>query len=183
MEGVSGDAPLVERAQRGDRDAFAGLVREYQQPLAGYLFHLLGDWELALDSTQETFVRAYTALGATRASLAIRPWLFRIATNLAYDGLRHRRRIAWVPLALAENHSTSDQIGGVEEREVVRLALASLRSDEQAVLVLCAVEQQTYKEIADILGGSPEAIRKRFSRAKDRFRVAYLEMSGETRQS
>src|SRR5919202_4526397 len=108
------DPDLIERARRGEREAFAGLVRAFQQPLGGYLFHLTGDRDLALDLTQETFVRAYTALGATRPGLAVRAWLFRIATNLAYDQLRRRRRIAWVPLTVVEDRA--EELPEVEDQ-------------------------------------------------------------------
>ena len=170
------EARLVERAQAGDRDAFTLLVERYQQRLGGYLFHLLGERDLALDLTQDTFVRAYTALPATRPSLAVRPWLFRIATNLAYDVLRRRRRIAWVPLSLAENRAR-DESAPLEEQELVRLALQRLRPADQVVLVLCGIEDQSYAEAASALETTPDAVRKRLSRAKAQFRAAYAQLS------
>jgi RNA polymerase sigma-70 factor (ECF subfamily) len=171
------EAVLIERAQGGDRDAFAALVERYQQRVGGYLFHLLGDRDLALDLTQDTFVRAYTALGATRPGLAVRPWLFRIATNLAYDVLRRRRRIAWVPLSLAENRDPHE-VPPIEEQELVHLALRTLRPEDQVVLVLCGIEDHSYTEAAATLDTTPDAVRKRLSRAKAHFRAAYAEVSG-----
>jgi RNA polymerase sigma-70 factor (ECF subfamily) len=170
-------ARLIARAQAGDRAAFAALVEQHQQRLGGYLFHLLGDRDLALDLTQDTFVRAYTALGRTQPGLALRPWLFRIATNLAYDVLRRRRRIAFVPLSAAENRACEDA-APVEDQEMVRLALSRLRPEEQVVLVLCGIEDHSYAEAAATLGATPDAVRKRVARAKDRFRTAYAELSG-----
>jgi RNA polymerase sigma-70 factor (ECF subfamily) len=171
------EAVIVERARAGDRDAFATLVRLYQQPLGGYLSRLTGNRELALDLTQETFVRAYVALGATQSGLAIRAWFFRIATNLAYDALRRLHRVAWTSLAALRSYAGDDETTSIEERELVRLALASLRPEEQAVLLLCSIEQQTYAQVALILESSPDAVRKRLGRAKKRFRSAYLELS------
>jgi RNA polymerase sigma-70 factor (ECF subfamily) len=170
------EATLVERAQAGDREAFAALVERHQQRLGGYLFHLLGDRDLALDLTQDTFVRAYTALGATRPGLALRPWLFRIATNLAYDVLRRRRRIAWVPLTVVEDRAGDDP-APIEEQQLVRLALSRLRPEEQVVLVLCALEDHSYAEAAATLDASPDAVRKRVSRAKQAFRAAYTDVT------
>jgi RNA polymerase sigma-70 factor (ECF subfamily) len=152
------------------------LVERYQQRLGGYLFHLLGDRDLALDLTQDTFVRAYTALGATRPGLALRPWLFRIATNLAYDLLRRRRRIAWVPLSVVEDRARDDA-APIEDQELVRLALRRLRPEDQVVLVLCGIEDHSYAEAATTLDSTPDAVRKRLSRAKDNFRVVYAELS------
>ena len=61
----------------------------------------------------------------------------------------------------------------IEERELVQLALERLTTTERAVLLLCAVEQLSYREVAAIVGSNPEAVRKRFTRAKERFREAY----------
>ena len=173
---VQDETALVERAQAGEREAFAALVERHQQRLGGYLFHLLGDRDLALDLTQDTFVRAYAALGTTRPGLAVRPWLFRIATNLAYDLLRRRRRITWVPLSVAEDRARDDAVP-IEEQELVRLALSRLRPEEQVVLVLCGIEDHSYAEAAATLDTTPDAIRKRLSRAKHHFRAAYAEVS------
>lgn len=166
---------LVERARQGDRGAFAALVERYWQALARYLVHLTGDPETALDLTQDTFVRAYRSIRSTRPGLAVRAWLYRIATNLAYDHLR-RRRIAWLPLRQAERQTVASGVD-VEERELVGQALARLSEIDRAVLLLCGVEQRPYLEVAAILGTSPEAARKQFARAKARFRVVYAELS------
>jgi RNA polymerase sigma-70 factor, ECF subfamily len=170
---------LVERARAGDREAFARLVESYQRPLAGYLVHLLGDRELALDLTQETFVRAYSGLRQTSADLRLRAWLFRIATNLGLDALRRRRRIGWLPLSVVEHRAADAGAPPLEERELVRAALSRLSPDDQALLVLCGVEQYAYAEVALSLGTTPDAVRKRLSRAKARFRQSYEEVAGD----
>ena len=172
------DAQLVERARAGDQAAFAELVTTYQQSLVGYLRNLTGEREVALDLVQETFLRAYHALGRTRPGLLVRPWLFRIATNLAYDYLRRRRRVAWVPLEAAAHQGGRDVLADVAEQELVREALASLRLPERAVLLLCGLEGLAYAEVALIVGLSPEAVRKRFARAKEHFRLAYAALGG-----
>ena len=99
------EAELVSRARGGDHAAFAALVQRYQQPLGGYLARLTGDHAIVPDLVQETFVRAYRGLGTTRPDLLVRPWLYRIATNLAYDELRRRRRVTWLPLDAAADRA------------------------------------------------------------------------------
>ena len=168
------DAQLVARAQAGDRAAFASLVERYQQPLGGYLWRLTGDWELALDLTQDTFVRAYRSISTTRPGLVIRPWLYRIATNLAYDHLRRQRRYTRITRSLAGRESPGES-ERIEERELVERALARLRPRERSVLLLCGLEGLTYTETAAALATTPEAVRKQFGRAKARFRAAYAE--------
>jgi RNA polymerase sigma-70 factor (ECF subfamily) len=176
MEDGQTDASLVERAQYGDRDAFAALVERYQQPLGSYLWRLSRDRDLALDLTQETFLRAYRSIGAMPAGLQVRPWLYRIATNLAYDEFRRRRRFRRLPIGAREDLAGQDESVPVEERELVQRALARLRQNDQKVLLLCAVEQLSYREVATILHCSSEAVRKQFARAKERFRIAYADV-------
>jgi RNA polymerase sigma-70 factor, ECF subfamily len=172
------DPLLVERARAGDRAAFAVLVAQYQQALGSYLAHLTGDHEVARDLAQETFLRAYRALGSTRPGLRLRPWLYKIATNLAYDHLRRRGRIAWVPLSLAEPHTGAEHGSRFEEQEIVRQAMARLGGRDRAVLLLCGLEGLSYAEAGPALGCSPDAVRKQFSRAKERFRQAYADIVG-----
>jgi RNA polymerase sigma-70 factor, ECF subfamily len=172
------DPLLVERAQAGDRAAFAVLVAQYQQPLGGYLAHLTGEHDVAPDLAQETFLRAWRALRATRPGLRLRPWLYRIATNLAYDYLRRRGRIAWVPWPLTEPDTGAEAVTHVEEQEIVRQALAQLGDRDRAVLLLCGLQELSYAEAGLALGTTPDAVRKQFSRAKERFRRAYAAIVG-----
>jgi len=102
---------------------------------------------VAFDLAQETFVRAYGALGRTRPGLQFKPWLYRIATNLASDRLR-RRRIAWVSLHGVDRVVSAEPPGSVEERDLVRQTLARLRPDERAVLLLCGLERVSFPEAA-----------------------------------
>jgi RNA polymerase sigma-70 factor (ECF subfamily) len=171
------DASLVARAQEGDRAAFAALVERYQRPLGSFLWRLTRDRELASDLTQDAFLRVYRSIAGTPPGLLLRPWLYRIATNLAYDHFRRRRRLGRLPIGLVGRQAAEDESTSVEERELVQLALDRLRPSERAVLLLCAVEQLTYSEVAVTLGCSSEAARKQFTRAKERFRVAYAEVA------
>ena len=175
--GQPDEAEIVARAQAGDREAFASLIRAYQQPLGGYLWRLTGDREVAQDLTQETFLRAYQGIGATRPGLRVRGWLYRIATNLAYDLLRRRRRVGFVPLWPAEGPPWWEDPATIGEADAVWRALAQLTPNERAALLLCALEGYSYREAAEIVRASPEAVRKQFERAKDHFRRAY---SGQT---
>lgn len=171
------DAWLVAQAREGDRAAFAQLVERYQQPLGSYLWRLTRDRELALDLTQDTFLRAYRGIGATSPGLQVRAWLFRIATNLAYDHFRRLRRFKRLPIGRFERRAGPDESVSVEDRDLVERGLARLDPRDRAVLLLCAVEQLSYREVAAIFGCSPDAARKQFTRAKERFRLAYAEIA------
>jgi RNA polymerase sigma-70 factor (ECF subfamily) len=173
------DVGLLERARGGDVSAFAGLVERHQQWVGVYLRSLTGDREAARDLTQDTFIRAYRAIGRAKPDLPIRPWLYRIATNLAHDRRRRQRLFQWLPLRLADGVLAADDLGAIEEQDVVQRTLLRLRPEERAVLLVCGVDRLHYEEAAAALGGSAESIRKRYSRAKARFRTVYAEVTGD----
>src|SRR5579872_4287982 len=94
------DAMVVAAVRAGDLNAFTSIVEKYQVRLARYLYRLVGDEETALDLAQDTFLEAYRGIGSLRSDLALRAWLFRIATNHAIQVRRRRRIIQWLPLPL-----------------------------------------------------------------------------------
>ncbi len=169
---------LVHAAMDGDTTAFTALVERYQQRIGGYLYGLVGDRETADDLTQETFLRAYRALATTRAVGAFRAWLFRIATNLARDHLRRRHRIRWLPLDSDRMEFAGDPFSSVEEADAVRRVLARLSAEDRAVLLLCAGEDLSYGEAGVALGVTANTARMRYTRAKERFRALYRELTG-----
>jgi RNA polymerase sigma-70 factor (ECF subfamily) len=176
IAGQHEEAELVMLACSGDHPAFALLVERYQQRISSYLTRQVADPEEALDLTQETFVRAYRAIGQTEPGLLVRPWLYRIATNLARDHLRRQRRFAWLPLRVVEDRSGSSKIQAIEEGDLIRRVLMYLSPAERTVLLLRGLEALSYAEASAILGVSSEAVRKRFRRAKERFQDIYEEM-------
>src|SRR5450755_495559 len=78
--------------------SFEQIYDEYKTPIYNYVYHLVGDRELANDLTQDTFLKAFRALPKMGATLKLSPWLYRIATNTAYDALRRRKLMRWCPL-------------------------------------------------------------------------------------
>src|SRR6266540_7407423 len=89
---VDNEHSLIQRSQKGNQDAFAALVDEHQRYVYNLAFRLLKDENEALDLTQETFVRAWTALPNFRGQSQFRTWLYRITTNLCYNRLPNLRR-------------------------------------------------------------------------------------------
>jgi RNA polymerase sigma-70 factor (ECF subfamily) len=176
------DALLVAGVKAGDEEAFAAVVERYQGAIGRYLLRLVGDPAVAEDLCQETFFRAYRAIFKMDGDLALRPWLYRIATNLAYSLFR-RRRPALVALENTELQRPSSRISYLErrtaQRELVQRTLAQLAPSARIPLVLSAVEGFSYREIASILGLSPDATRKRIYRAKQQFRAVYTALEGE----
>lgn len=177
---------LIHRAARGDHLAFATLMQRYEQRIHTYLWHMIGDADLANDLSQETFLAAYQALARWQpppaavvgAADLLSPWLYRIASNRALSFLRSQAtasRRTSAPLAGATT-SLEDAVIG---RELLRVALHTLDEDDATCLVLHYVAGERYGEIAIRLNLSSEAVRKRVGRALSALRKAYTALETE----
>ena len=163
--------------RKAERDAaFEQLFRAYQRPILNYLYRLLGDVSQAEELAQDVFLRAYRALGRLSPEANQRAWLYRIATNAAYDHLRRRKLIQWLPLLGKEEQelrAEGDPEGTVVEREAVQRALAQIPLKYRVPLVLFSVQGYSTKEIGEILGISEGAVKTRLYRAREKFREVY----------
>lgn len=154
--------------------AFEQLFTEYQGPILSYLYRMVGDAGRAEELAQDVFVRAYGALERLPEDANRRAWLYRIATNAAYDHLRHKRLIQWLPLL---DHDTPSQAEGEEDRfggsEAVQRALGQMPPQDRALLVLFCVEEHSIREISEIMGLTEGAVKTRLYRAREKFRQVY----------
>lgn len=156
----------VERARRGDRDAFGRLVRHHQRRVYAAALHILGNHSDADDATQEAFVRAYRGLGAFDGRADFSTWLYRITVNTALNVLRSGKRGA----ALSQRSGAeAAHMGGRPESlgqaapgpvqqvahasEVTRVleAVAQLSPALRVTIVLATIEELPHKQIAEIL--------------------------------
>jgi RNA polymerase sigma-70 factor (ECF subfamily) len=152
------------------------LYEAYQGPLMAHLIRLVDDRSTAEDLCQETFLKVLRAWDSGAPIVNVGAWLYRIATNTAYDHLRRRRCIHFTELresmpAPSGAHSMESR---VNEQEPVRLALDQLPLQYRELLVLRDGAGHSTEEIADVLGCSRNAVRLRLFRARERFRKAYL---------
>ncbi len=179
------EAALVRSAQGGDQAAFTRIVRAYQRLIYGIAYGLTRNAADADDLAQETFVRAYQALGRFRPGEPLRPWLARIATNLAFSLHRRRRRrpeTALEPLVEAgaqygADDDPAEHVARSERDRRVQAAFERLSPEHQAVLALRAVQDLSYQEIAGVLRVPPGTVMSRLSRARSELR-RLLEESG-----
>ena len=173
LEPSAADALLVARIRSGDDDAFESLVERYQMPLYCYLRGFVGDAEQAQDLVQETFLRAYQALGRLEDPGRLRSWLYRIAHNQACSALRRRRLISWLPLSFGQRASMPPPDRNTVEAARVEAALAQVPLEQRAPLLLHLVAGFSYAEIAAMLETTEGAVRMRISRGRATFRAAY----------
>jgi len=85
------DKELIQRTLNGEEEAFAMIIRKYQRPLFNYIGRMVGEREMALDFTQEVFVKTYSSLHTYKPQYKFRAWLFKIASNFIIDYWRKRK--------------------------------------------------------------------------------------------
>lgn len=171
------DDELVERARRGDPDAYASLVREYQEIAFRTAYLITHDAADAEDAAQDGFVKAWRALPRFRRGAPVRPWLLQIVANEA----RNRRRSGGRREALAARaaHELSlqgqasapeDSSLAAEERRALLRALEGLREEERLVLACRFLLGLSEAETAQALSLRPGTVKSRASRGLDRLR-------------
>ncbi len=149
------------------------LYQEYQRPLIAHLTRLVEDRATAEDLLQDTFVKALRSWDGREAQGSVSAWLYRIATNTAYDHLRRRRRIRFSSLGDSEQYAPLAADHAIDEREPVHQALAKIPPAYRLPLVMHSYEGRSTHEIAEALGCSTSAVKTRLFRARERFRRAY----------
>jgi RNA polymerase sigma-70 factor, ECF subfamily len=166
--------------------SFERIYDEYKTPIYNYIYHLVGNREQADDLTQDTFMKAFKALPKMDASLKLSAWLYRIATNTAYDALRRRKLIAWLPWQDLDHEpadvESADPQETVGTSDLVRAALQRMPKHYRAALMLYTQEGFSYAEIARALKIAESGVKMYLSRARHSFREHYraLEQGGGT---
>ena len=156
-----------------------GLFERYHVEVFAYLCRLVHDRQWAEDLMQETFLRAFDARGHLSQVRNRRAWLYRVASNLALDGLKRRRRFAWLPLVTAdmrEGEAPAEPLSSAERlarHDALEAALLSLAPAYRAPLLLYAAHGLSVAEVAEVLGLSVGAVRTRLCRAREAFWQAY----------
>jgi RNA polymerase sigma-70 factor (ECF subfamily) len=153
----------------------ASLYETYQRPILVYLRRLVHDHEVAEDLCQETFIKALRRWDTRDPAASVSAWLYRIATNTAYDFLRRRRRIRFTALGDSEyvQFAADSPELNIGDQEPVQQALAQIPPMYRLPLLLHSCEGHSTQEIATRLGCSNSAVKTRLFRARARFREVY----------
>ena len=175
------DADLIQRVLAGDDTAFSALVRKYQKPVHALAWRKIGDFHIAEDITQDTFLKAYQRLSTLKKPQRFASWLYVIAANYCKMWLRKKRlstqsledtnsaeleRATYSGYVIAENERTTAEA----QREVVKKLLAKLQESERTVITLHYLGGMTYEEISEFLGVSVGTIKTRVYRARQRLK-------------
>jgi RNA polymerase sigma-70 factor (ECF subfamily) len=178
---VDTEHSLIQRSQKGDQDAFAALVDEHQRYVFNLAFRVLKDENEALDLTQETFVRAWTALPNFRGQSQFRTWLYRIATNLCYNRLPNLRRslaelgddvMPDLPEVEEMSSNPGRKLESNEIRAHLHLAIDQLDANYKILIVMRYHNELSYEEIASLLNLPLGTVKTGLFRAKEKLRLA-----------
>ena len=159
---ASTDEELVARSMGGDLDSFNQLVLRWERPIYALAYRVIGREEDARDVCQETFLRAFRALGGFKGQAKFSSWLYRITLNLCRDWIRRERRqpLAQTPegVDLVELAGEAEDTESIEElvarKEIgaaVAKAMALLPEEQRTAIVLKEYHGLTFQEIADML--------------------------------
>ena len=185
QDGPITDNSLVKDFIDGNDAAFTQLVAKYKDSITNYINMMVGDYDIAADLSQETFLRVYQNISRYSNLYRFSTWIYRIATNLAIDEMRYRKRRGQVFYRnVLGNQPAKDQdspefelkdvrLGPRDEmlrkesRRVLEDAIRSLPKKYRIAFIMKEVQELPYEEISKILKCSSGTIKSRLHRARE----------------
>ncbi|HSW40632.1 MAG TPA: sigma-70 family RNA polymerase sigma factor [Acidobacteriota bacterium] len=185
QDAPAADAVLVKEIIAGNDAAFTQLVARYKNGITNYLNMMVNDYDMAVDLSQETFLRVYRNIGRYSNIYQFSTWIYRIATNLAIDEMRYRRRRGQVFYRNILGKKKSDDNKDVEfeirdvrrnprdemlrkeSSRILEEAIRSLPKKYRIAFIMKEIQELQYEEIAKILNCSPGTIKSRLHRSRE----------------
>jgi RNA polymerase sigma-70 factor (ECF subfamily) len=183
--GALSDAELIDVSISGREESFEELVRRYQRPIVGYVFRMLGDYDSALDVTQEVFIKVYNSLHRYSSDYKFSTWLYRIAHNATIDHLR--RNSMNTQSIETENADGAYQLqiesrdpSPEKERErkewkaEIEAVVKRLPTAYRELILLRHSQDLSYDEIAEVTGLPLGTVKNRLFRAREMMREIFI---------
>ncbi|MFH0926598.1 MAG: RNA polymerase sigma factor [bacterium] len=170
----SNDEVLAKAAQRKNKEAFAVLVKKFEKPIFNFIIRLYGNYDVAAELTQETFLRSFQAIKSYDVSHKFSTWLFSIAKNLCIDELRKKNKVI---ILSADNDTISTELidntlSDIEfllkkEKKIsLQKLILQLKIKLRTVLILRYFHDMSNQEISETLGININVVKLRLFRAK-----------------
>ena len=170
---------LIERAVRGDAQAFNELMTAHERRVYAVCFRMCGNREDAQDCMQEAMIRIYRAISGFKGQSSFATWVYRVAMNTCLDELRRRKNrpntsldglldAGWSP---SDTGDTPEQHTlRTEKRRKIEAYILELPADMRAAVVLRDVQGLSYDEIASALNTNVGTVKSRISRGREKLR-------------
>jgi len=167
------DEELVAAFQGGDASAFDTLMSRWERKIQGAIVRIMGPGEESRDLAQETFFKAYRALGGFKGQARFSSWLYQIAVNLCRDRMRRKKGRHLVSLDDLEEAGQERAEPGPSVHEIVESAVlaravagavATLPAEQREVIVLKEYEGMTFAEISEVTGLPVSTVKTRLYR-------------------
>lgn len=186
VQAADADSALMLEVKAGDAAAFEELVRRHQGRLLRFFYNLVDTPHQAEDLVQEVFLRVFRARTSYRPQAKFSTWIYRIASNVASNARRSRRRrreYAWGQTSPSGRYQSLEQLleattgmmparrlDKAERADMVRRALETLGQRQRMAVLLAKFEGMSYAEIGRALGASPKAVKSLLARARVQLR-------------
>jgi RNA polymerase sigma-70 factor (ECF subfamily) len=179
------DRDLVASAVAGHEGGFEELVRRYQRPISAYVYRMVGDYDAALDLTQEIFIKVYGSLARYRSEFKFSTWIYKIAHNCAVDHLRRHngREQSLVgglegdtyELPIESKRPSPEQESERRERRIeIEGVVRSLPAVYRELIILRHSQDLTYEEIVEVTGLPLGTVKNRLFRAREMMRQQFV---------
>ena len=173
------DTEIIGRILKGKKEDFETLVKKYQASIINYVYRMIGDYESAVDLSQEVFLKVYLSLDKYDKKFRFSTWLYKIASNLTIDHLR-KRKLKTLSIdsgRRGENDLHSFEIPSrnpgpdslyltKDLRERIERSLRALPEEYREILTLRHINGLSYNEIAAITSLPPGTVKNRIFRAR-----------------
>jgi RNA polymerase sigma-70 factor (ECF subfamily) len=180
------DCDLVASAVSGLDGSFEELVRRYQRPISAYVYRMVGNYESALDLTQEIFIKVYNSLRRYRSEFKFSTWIYKIAHNSAVDHLRriNTREQSLISgpegdhfeLPIESTRPTPEQESERKERRIeIEAVVRTLPATYRELVILRHSQDLTYEEIVEVTGLPLGTVKNRLFRAREMMRQQFVE--------
>jgi RNA polymerase sigma-70 factor (ECF subfamily) len=180
------DRDLVATAVRGVEGSFEELVRRYQRPISAYVYRMVGNYESALDLTQEIFIKVYGSLHRYRAEFKFSTWIYKIAHNAAVDHLRRtstREQSLMIgtdgdqfDMPIESGRLSPEQESEQRERRVeIETVVRALPANYRELVILRHSQDLSYEEIVEVTGLPLGTVKNRLFRAREMMRQQFVE--------
>ena len=180
------DRELVAIAVSGFDGSFEELVRRYQRPISAYVYRMVGNYESALDLTQEIFIKVYNSLNRYRAEFKFSTWIYKIAHNAAVDHLRRsatrEQSLVVGPegdsfdLPLESSRLSPEQESEQKERRTeIEAVVRALPANYRELIILRHSQDLSYEEIVEVTGLPLGTVKNRLFRAREMMRQQFVD--------